>query len=341
MMLRRLAPAALSVALAIAAPQPPGWAAETVAARIAYEEMPRPDGLPQSFQPAATATLRFLGITAIDGNRVDAALWEPLDRRPAETTLVIAVHGSGDNFAHAPADALGRGLSAGGRAVLSISTRQHDDRVNTENFFDVRRDIEAAVMTARSLGYRRLVLSGHSLGNIQVQFYAATDWSADIQGVMLLSAFANLPWKTRNILMQDEPGYHRLNEAARAMLREGQLTERLPEPMGFYTGQRVPVTAQHFLTYRSDAASVADGTFWIRRIPKPVLIVRDAADAVIQPFEPHMLLSAAGAEGSLVQGIRFALLPNDRPPTLAAHYFPDTADKLVEAVSAWMSEKGF
>ncbi|WP_043830102.1 alpha/beta hydrolase [Muricoccus aerilatus] len=338
-MLRRLAPAALAISLTIAAPPSPARAAEVVAARIAYEEVARPAGLPETFQPAEAATLRFLVITAIDGNRVDAALWEPRNRPPAETTLVVAVHGSGDNFAHAPADALGRGLSAGGRAVLSISTRQHDDRVNTENFFDVRRDIEAAVMTARSLGYGRLVLSGHSLGNIQVQFYAATDWSSDIRGVVLLGPFANLPWKTRNILMQDEPAYRRLNEAARAMLRDGRLAERLPEPMGFYTGQRVPVTAQHFLTYRSDAVSAADGTFWIRRIPKPVLIMRDAADAVIQPFEPHMLLSAANAEGSLTQGARYVLLPNDRPPSLAGHYFPDTADKLVETLGAWLAER--
>lgn len=338
-MLRRLAPAALTAALTLALPLPPARAAETVAARIAYEEVARPAGLPEAFAPVEAATLRFLAITAIDGNRLDAALWEPKGRPPAETTLVIAVHGSGDNFAHAPADALGRGLSASGRAVLSISTRQHDERVNTDNFLDVRRDVEAAVMTARSLGYRRLVLSGHSLGNIQVQFYAATDWSRDLRGVVLLGPFANLPWKTRNILMGDEAAYRRLNDEARAMLRDGRLAERLPEPMGFYTGQRVPVTAGHFLTYRSDSTSIADGTFWIRRIPAPVLIVRDAADAVIQPFEPQMLVSAANAEGSLTQGARYVLLPNDRPPSLAGHYFPDTGDKLVETIGAWLAER--
>ena len=313
--------------------------AETLAASIGYDEVARPAGLPEGFMPSDGATLRFLSMRAIDGNLVDAALWAPRAGAPADTTLVIAVHGSGDNFAHAPADVLGRGLSAAGRAVLSISTRQQNERVNTENFLDVRRDIEAAVATGRALGYRRIVLSGHSLGNIQVQFYAATDWSPDIRGVVLLGAFANLPWKTRNILMQDETGYRELNASARSMLREGRLTERLPSPMGFYTGQRVPVTAQHFLTYRSDAVSVADGTFWIRRIPKPILMVRDAADLVIQAFEPHMLLSAASAEGALPPEVRYVLLPNPRVPSLAAHYFPDTADALVAAVTAWLQEQ--
>ncbi|MFC0386430.1 alpha/beta hydrolase [Muricoccus vinaceus] len=314
--------------------------AETVVASIGFDEAPRPAGLPDGLQPAPGAALRFLSLRAIDNNRVDAALWTPGATAPADTTLVVAVHGSGSNLLRPPMDSLGRGLSAGGRAVLSISTRQQNDRINTDNFFDIRRDIEAAVATGRALGFRRIVLAGHSLGNIQVQFLAATDWSPDIRSVMLLAPFANLPWKTRTILMADEAAYRRLNAAARTLLREGRPAERLPSPMGYYTGERVPVTAQHFLTYRSDAVSAADGTFWIRRVPRPILILRDAADAVIQPFEPHMLLAAASAEGALPPEARFVLLPNSRPPSLAAHSFADTGDALVEAASAWLRDQG-
>lgn len=49
--------------------------------------------------------------------------------------------------------------------------------------------------------------------------------------------------------------------------------------------------------------SAADSTFWITRIPRPVLLVRDSADGVVLPFEPYMLLSAARAEGSLVLAV--------------------------------------
>jgi hypothetical protein len=157
---------------------------------------------------------------------------------------------------------------------------------------------------------------------------------------MLLAPFANLPWKTRNILVQDEASYKQLNTAARAMLHEGRIADRMPLTMGYYTGERVPVTAQHFLTYRSDAVSAADGTFWIRRVPKPILIVRDAADVVIQPFEPHMLLSAANAEGALPPDVQFHLVPNSRPPSLAGHSFPDTKDQLVATITRWLESKG-
>jgi hypothetical protein len=88
----------------------------------------------------------------------------------------VTVHGSGGSYQRAPQSALGARLWSKGYATLPINTRQHDATINTDNFFDVRRDIDAAVQTGRALGYRILILQGHSLGNIQVQFYAATNW---------------------------------------------------------------------------------------------------------------------------------------------------------------------
>jgi pimeloyl-ACP methyl ester carboxylesterase len=40
----------------------------------------------------------------------------------------------------------------------------------------------------RALGYRSIVLQGHSLGTIQVAFYAATDWDPTIKAVILTGA---------------------------------------------------------------------------------------------------------------------------------------------------------
>lgn len=59
------------------------------------------------------------------------------------------------------------------------------------------------------------------------------------------------------------------------------------------------MTEQHFLTCRDEQTSAADGTHWISRIPRPILILRDEADGVVLPFKPYML-SAAHAEESLV-----------------------------------------
>src|SRR6202008_5105352 len=101
-----------------------------------------------------------------------------------DPTMIVQVHGSGANLAELPLRAVARALSAKGYAALTISTRQHDEHVNTDNFFDVRRDIEAAVATVKALGYRSIVLQGHSLGTVQVAFYAAADWDATIKAVI-------------------------------------------------------------------------------------------------------------------------------------------------------------
>jgi hypothetical protein len=57
------------------------------------------------------------------------------------------------------------------------------------------------------------------------------------------------------------------------------------------------------------------------------------------PFEPYMLLSAARAEGSLVPGIKYVLVPNRRPPNREGHLFIDNTDALTDAVSAWLAEQ--
>jgi dienelactone hydrolase len=112
-----------------------------IAASIEYEAAPAPDGLPDDMQALPGASLRFLSIAAIEGFKILAALWQPENKPPAET-IIVQVHGSGGNLASLPLRVIARALSARGYAALSISTRQHDEHVNTDNFFDVRRDIE-------------------------------------------------------------------------------------------------------------------------------------------------------------------------------------------------------
>jgi pimeloyl-ACP methyl ester carboxylesterase len=312
------------------------------AASIEYDFINRPANLPQGFDAPAGATLRFLAIKAIDGFRVDAALWQPSGKTAAATTLLIGLPGSGGNFAASTNGFLGPGLVAKGYGLLSLNTRQHDERVNTDNFVEIRRDIEAAVYTARALGYRSLVLYGHSLGNIHVQYYAANNWDADIKAVVLSGMFANVPWKSRHILVQNEDTFNALSEAALKSLREGKEREVMFLPMrrtGARGVEEEPVTGQHFLTYRIEASSTADGTYWIKRIPQPILMVRDAGDSIVLPFEPYMLLSAATSAGSLVPSIKYVMLPNPKGMSIAAHGFVDNKVALIETIAAWLADQ--
>src|SRR5256885_8325312 len=82
------------------------------------------------------------------------------------------------------------------------------------------------------------------------------------------------------------------------MIRRPPRSPLFPYPTLFRSEE--PLTGQHFLTYRTEASSAADSTYWIKRVPRPILMLRDAGDATIAPFEPYMLLSAATSAGSLV-----------------------------------------
>jgi pimeloyl-ACP methyl ester carboxylesterase len=313
--------------------------AAQIAATIEFDIAPRPSGLPDDMQALPGSSLQFLSIKAIDGFKIDAALWQPNDRPPAGTTMIVQVHGSGANLAELPLRAVARALSPKGYAALSISTRQHDEQVNTDNFFDVRQDIEAAVATAKALGYRSIVLEGHSLGTVQVEYYAATNWDPMIKAVILTGPFGKLPWKSRNIIIQNEDSYKQLSAAARDLLKAGRPADILPMKMPYLGGRQTPVTAQHFLTYRDEQISAADGTYWIARIPHPVVLLRDQSDGIVLPFEPYMLLSAAHAEGSLVQGIAYVVVPDQHPVGAAGHTFTDNTQPLVDAVSTWLAEQ--
>jgi pimeloyl-ACP methyl ester carboxylesterase len=306
------------------------------AAGIDYKVTSRPAQVRADYAAAPDADLKYLTMTAMDGFQVLGALQQPRSKPVAETTVVIDVHGSGDSYDVPPNVYLAEGLPPKGYAVLGINTRQSGDKVNTDNFMSVRRDVEAAVYTARALGYRKLVLLGHSLGNIQVQYYAANNWDSDIKGVVLLGAFGSLPWKSRHLLVQNEENWAQLEAAAAESLKQGTVDQVMPVKMGSYTGQAAALTAQHFLTYRAAASSAADGTYWIKRVPYPVLMVRDESDGVIQRFEPFMLLSAAHEPGSLVPSIQFTMLPDKNLPSLKAHYFVDNRQPMVDTVAQWL-----
>jgi pimeloyl-ACP methyl ester carboxylesterase len=316
-----------------------------VAASIEYDFVDRPVGLSSDFDAGENASLKFLAIKTIDGFQVDASLWQPSGKPAASTTLIVMVHGSGGSYRRAPQSGLGPRLATKGYASLAINTRQHDDKVNTDNFLDIRRDLDAAVQVGRALGYKSLVLQGHSLGNIQVQFYAATNWDHDVKAVVLLGAFANLPWKSRNILVQDEERFQQLIDAAMKSLRDGTLDQTLPVKMRFSTPVQAataaaadaPITGQHFLTYRYEKTSIADGTFWVHRIPNPILMIRDQSDGAVAPFEPYMLLSAAHSGGSLTSKIDFVLLPDAQPVSLKGHSFEGNEQALADTITNWLA----
>jgi pimeloyl-ACP methyl ester carboxylesterase len=309
-----------------------------VAASVLYQLVDRPAHLPASFTAPDGADLDFFSYTAIDGKTNLAALVQPRTRTPDDTTLVLYVHGSGGNFYGSVAGNEIMPLAQQGYAGLSINPRGHDQQINTDNFFDTRNDLAAAVCIARALGYRRVVLQGHSLGTSQVLYYAATDWSREIKGVILSAPFADLPWKTQHILVADDELYQQLYREAMQAVRANQPDAVLQTSMPYLLGQTSRVTARHFLTYRWARESAVRSVEWIRRVTVPVLIVRDQADQIIMPFETAQLYSAATSDGSLVPDVHNVLVPD--MSSANGHSFPSTTARLIEVTLHWLRQRG-
>ena len=103
----------------------------------------------------------------------------------------------------------------------------------------MRKDIEAAIATVKALGYTSIVLEGHSLGTIQVEYYAATDWDRAIKAVILTGPFGKLPWKSRNIVIQDEDIYKALTESALGALKAGKPADLLSMKMPYLGAEMV------------------------------------------------------------------------------------------------------
>src|SRR5207247_11463623 len=162
-------------------------------------------------------------------------------------------------------------------------------------------------------------------------------WRECMKAGVTTGMLGRLPWKSRHILWQNEENWSALFGAAMKQLREGRAAEVMPVQMNWITGQKVPMTAQHFLSYRWENSSTADGTYWIRRVPYPILMVRDDGDSIVLPFEPPMLLSAATSSGTLVPSIKYMSLPNkERGP--AQHSFVNNRRPLVDAIADWRQE---
>jgi pimeloyl-ACP methyl ester carboxylesterase len=210
-----------------------------------------------------------------DGLVLPGALITPAS--DALDTLVVWLHGFGSSYDYRPCLAVGRSLAAAGSAFLSITARgnhgavtgwqRRGERWGTkkvgswyEIFAESAIDIEAWLRYARALGYRRLVLVGHSFGAAKVAYYLGTG-GGSIDGLVLASP---------------SRGIAELDPQTVALAR--QLTERgdggilLPEgswPRGFGTKT---VSAQTFASW-ADAREIVfvDPSRWQSLVTAPVL----------------------------------------------------------------------
>lgn len=158
---------------------------------------------------------------------------------------LILVHGMSGNFIeNAYANVIGQTLSSRGISVIYGHNRGHShindiatSKFNAKDGYETKRigavyerftesefDIQAWVDEARKLGYKKIILAGHSLGGPKVVNYLSKHTHEDIAGLILLS-----PADMVGLLI-DTDYYTKLLAEARKNVKEGNPRKILNDP---------------------------------------------------------------------------------------------------------------
>jgi pimeloyl-ACP methyl ester carboxylesterase len=155
---------------------------------------------------AGRIEMDLITVRAADGTPLDGVLYTRKgDERPAaQRTVVNFLHGRSMNFSVGVQRFAAPGLAATGFDVLALNRRSAGVAGIRDSFQGVgdawtrwaehRMDVEAAVRHLTGLGYRRIVMAGHSQGGLLAADYAAKD--PEVAGLILASpapTFAGLP----------------------------------------------------------------------------------------------------------------------------------------------------
>jgi pimeloyl-ACP methyl ester carboxylesterase len=133
---------------------------------------------------------------------VDGGVLFASPNSPPKSLAIIWVHGWGVNFYFPSYVGIGRQLAARGFPTISVNTRMHDignvekytllgKRVRGGGYWGVTseaaRDIAAWIDDAQQLGYKRVILVGHSAGWASVARYQADSQDRRVAGLVFAS----------------------------------------------------------------------------------------------------------------------------------------------------------
>ncbi|MCL4341925.1 MAG: alpha/beta fold hydrolase [Candidatus Thermoplasmatota archaeon] len=248
------------------------------------------------------------------------------------------MHGTLGNYFSGTIGFLFPKMVSRGFAFFGINMRYSNLVANDQlldNFYDSYSDILTSVQFLKSLGYRTIIIMGHSMGTLHATYFCAINHDPSIIGMIISGPFADLPSKTRKVLIQDEESYRKLHRYSMDFIKKNRPNEILPLEMGFLGNIKMKISAINFYTYRDTSGSRAVTKYWIKFVSIPVLMIRDSGDQIIRPNEPLQLLRSANSPGSLPKQIEYHLIPNPKGLTPRGHQFLDNMDPLADVIDHW------
>lgn len=276
-----------------------------------------------------------------DGVTLSGLVVQP--QRKKDTALIL-VHGLGSKFytGQLLIHALSSVFNKEGVGFLKFNTRGHDIAAREEKgfvgaafekFTDCILDVRAMIAFARKLGYRKIILAGHSTGANKTLYYIYKTRDRNVKGLLLLgpvSDIAALPYTG-----PFDPVKH--SKAALHIAKQLKTKKPftlLPQEYGIWTAQRFwslyhPGEAEDVFPYYNPKAKWKE----LNSIRVPVAVIFGSRDEyrdrpikkILAAFRTHAT-STKSFSGVIIQG--------------ANHGFQKKEKELARAITKWIKQNG-
>ena len=243
-------------------------------------------------------------------SKIDALFYRTLvGERSDKEPIVIHVHGFLGNFLDGSQRFLPPILARAGYSSLSINTRM----ANFGLFFgygileDTVPQIDTTIVFLKGLGYRKIILSGYSLGGSVVLRYVAlrNDPSSypSLKGVISLATPYSMPESIRRRWNKwgSEPSYDQVYEESKEILRPNPYSSSEDRSILIYKARGNTYRPEHteIYTYKTwwflagPEAEGAKAYKQIEQIKIPILLIQGWHDDIVNPQETKDLAEAA------------------------------------------------
>ncbi len=271
---------------------------------------------------------------------VDAGAMFTAPKTLAKPVAIIWIHGWGANFYYPTYTNIGRALAARGYTTITANTRMHDlanvagerygQRIRAGGYWGVASeqtsDLAAWIDFAESLGFRNVVLVGHSAGWAAVRAYQAEKQDTRVVGLVSASG---------QIYPNDPPDPKMLAEAARLVAdHRGDELLRFPAQHRSYPSY---VSASTYLDIAKTPPQLMD-FYGIRtpnpavtRIRCPLLAWFGTRDDVGTAKDLEKLKSSIQHQSSRPSRVETVLIKN------ADHMYTGEETQVAETIAQWAS----
>ncbi len=296
------------------------------------------------FKKPNNVDLTLHKIYSEDNLELDAILFSSPE---SKEKIIIHVHGKEGHFVQNHfVTAMGYGYPPEGYSFLTFNNRGHDYMADmlqrsTQGFewvkkgtaFDILKDVildlNGVIAYAKSLGYKEIILQGHSIGPHKICYYLANQPKHDISKVILLST-ADIMY----ILDAMVPDWRMFAQQAENLIQAGKGQELMPVTLW----SDAPVCADTFWDFTQE-----NSDYWIfnfkeperefkyfNQIKKPILVVNPENDMSVGVDQ--QTASRVLKDNTASSHLQSVIIEN------AIHNFASKETELVEAITKWLRE---